>query len=64
MLANVFNAVDTASICIDAILKADSFDPGCRVSRIEKPEEWTEEKIKQRASLITSDKGPDGDFDD
>jgi len=64
LLANVFNAVDTASICIDAILKADSFDPGCRVSRIEKPEEWTEEKIKQRASLITSDKGPDGDFDD
>jgi len=64
LLANVFNAADTASACIDAILKADSFDPGPRVSRIEEPDEWTEEKIKQRASLITSDKGHDGDFDD
>jgi fructose/tagatose bisphosphate aldolase len=64
LLANVFNAADTAPICMDAILKAGSFDPGPRVSRIEPPEEWTEEKIKKRASLITSDKGPDGDFDD
>ncbi len=64
LLVNVFNAGDTAPVCIDAILEAGSFDPGPRVSRIEDPEEWTEEKIKQRASLITSDKGPDGDFDD
>jgi len=64
LLANVFNAADTAPICMDVILKAGSFDPGSRVNRIESPEEWTEEKIKKRASLITSDKGPDGDFDD
>ncbi len=64
LLANVFNAADTAPICMDAILKAGSFDPGPRVNRIEPPEEWTEEKIKKRASLITSDKGPAGDFDD
>ncbi|WDN90503.1 hypothetical protein BuS5_03474 [Desulfosarcina sp. BuS5] len=64
LLANVFNAADTAPICMDAILKAGSFNPGPRVNRIESPEEWTEEKIKKRASLITSDKGPDSDFDD
>ena len=64
LLANVFNADATASVCIDAILKAGSFDPGSRAERIENPDEWTEEKIKQRASLITSDKGPAGDFDD
>ena len=64
LLVNVFNAGDTAPVCIDAILEAGSFNPGPRVSRIEKPEEWTEEKIKERASLITSDKGPAGDFDD
>ncbi|MBL0699549.1 MAG: class II fructose-bisphosphate aldolase [Desulfosarcina sp.] len=64
LLANVFNAADTASVCIDAILKAGSFDPGSRAERIENPDEWTEEKIKQRASLISTDKGPAGDFDD
>ena len=64
LLVNVFNAADTAPLCIDTILKAGSFDPGTRVNRIESPEEWTEEKIKKRASLIASDKGPDGDFDD
>ncbi|MBL0700833.1 MAG: class II fructose-bisphosphate aldolase [Desulfosarcina sp.] len=64
LLVNVFNAADTAPLCIDTILKAGSFDPGTRVNRIESPEEWTEEKIKKRASLITSNKGPDGDFDD
>ncbi|MDY6855431.1 MAG: class II fructose-bisphosphate aldolase [Thermodesulfobacteriota bacterium] len=64
LLVNVFNAYDTAPICIDAIRKAGSFDPGPQVSRIEDPAEWTEEKIKQRASLLKSDKGPDGDFED
>ncbi len=64
LLVNVFNAGDTAPVCIDAILEAGAFDPGPRVSRIEESEEWTEEKIKERASLITSDKGPAGDFDD
>ena len=26
--------------------------------------EWTPEKIVERAATITSDKGPEGDFDD
>ncbi len=64
LLVNVFNAADTASICIEDIVRCGSFDPGPKVERIEEPEEWTEEKIRRKARLIESDKGPAGDFDD
>ena len=64
MLVNVFNAADTAPHVINDILAADSFDPGPKSKRIEDPGEWTTEKIIERASLIVSDKGPEGDFDD
>ncbi len=64
MLVNVLNAKDTAPIIIDEILKADSYNIANESTRIEDPDEWTPEKIKDRASLIISDKGPEGDFDD
>ena len=64
MLVNVFNAKDTASLAISAILEAGTYDPGPKASRIEDPDEWTSEKIVQRAATIVSDKGPEGDFDD
>ncbi len=64
MLVNVFNAKDTASLAISAILEAGTYDPGPKTSRIEDPDEWTSEKIVQRAATIVSDKGPEGDFDD
>ena len=64
MLVNVLNAKDTASLAINAILEAGTFDPGPKARRIEDPDEWTPGKIAQRAALITSDKGPEGDFDD
>jgi fructose-bisphosphate aldolase class II len=64
MMTEVFNAQDTASLAIEAILKAGSGDLGPKVSRMEDPAEWTEEKILARAASISSDKGPDGDFDD
>lgn len=64
LLVNVFNAQDTAPLAIDAILEANSFDLGPKVDRIENPDEWTEEKIKERAAAINSEKGPEGDFDD
>jgi hypothetical protein len=64
MLMNVFNAKDTASLAINAILGAGTFDPGPKAHRIEDPAEWTPEKIVQRGALITSDKGPEGDFED
>jgi fructose/tagatose bisphosphate aldolase len=64
MLINVFNAKDTAFLAINAILEAGTYDPGPKASQIEDPDEWTSEKIVQRAATIVSDKGPEGDFDD
>ena len=64
MLVNVFNAEDTASLAINAILEAGTYDPGTKANRIEDPDEWTPVKIVKRAASITSDKGPEGDFDD
>lgn len=64
MLVNVFNAQDTAPLAIEAILKAGGHDPGPKARRIESPDDWTPEKIIERAKHIVSDKGPAGDFDD
>ncbi len=64
MLVNVFNAKDTADLAIDLILEAGSHDPGPKMDRIEDPDQWTPEKITQRAAAISSEKGPAGDFDD
>ena len=64
VIANVFNAENTAPLAIQAILAAGSHDPGPKAERIESSSEWTPEKIVQRAATITSDKGEAGDFDD
>ena len=64
LLTDVFNTTDTASIVIDEILKTRSHDPGLKAQTIEDKNEWTKEKIIEKALTITSDKGPDGDFDD
>ena len=64
LLANVFNASDTAPLAVEAILEAGSYDLGAKGEKIEDPAQWTEEKIKGMAASIDSDKGPSGDFDD
>ena len=64
MFVNVLNAEGSASIVINDIISADTFDPGSKAEKIQDPNDWTPEKITQRASLIVSDKGPEGDFDD
>lgn len=64
MLTDVFNAKDTADLAIDLILQNGAYDPGTKAERIEKPDEWTEKDIREKAALIHSDKGPEGDFDD
>lgn len=64
LLSEVFNAQDTAIPAIESILEAGSYDLGPKSSRIEDPSEWTEAKIRTRASEISSDKGPEGEFDD
>ena len=64
MMTEVLNSQDTASLAIEAILKAGSYDPGPKVTRMENPAEWTESKIAERASRLGSSKGPAGKFDD
>lgn len=64
MIVNVFNSCDTAPLALEAIFKANSYDVGPKASRIEDPAGWTEEKIRQKAKAISSDKGPEGDFSD
>jgi hypothetical protein len=64
LLTTIFNAEDTATFVMEDIMTTASFDPGPQARRMEEPSQWTPDKIKEKASLIESDKGPDGDFDD
>jgi fructose-bisphosphate aldolase class II len=64
MMTEVFNARDTAPLAIAAILEAGSWDVGPRGSLIEDPAYWTKEHIIERAKSISSDKGPEGNFED
>jgi fructose-bisphosphate aldolase class II len=64
LLKEVFNAGDTAPLAMEAILSAGSFDPGPKVGRIESPEQWSRDRISQKAAAIDGDKGPAGDFED
>jgi fructose-bisphosphate aldolase class II len=64
LIVNVFNAQDTASIAVDAILKAGSHDPGPKAQCLGDKSNWTPEKIMEKAKTLDSDKGPEGDYDD
>jgi fructose/tagatose bisphosphate aldolase len=64
MIVEVFDAKDTADLVVNDICNTGSFDPGPKATRIENPEDWTPEKISERAKTVTGDKGPEGDFDD
>lgn len=64
ILTGVFNSGDTAPLAIEAILKAGSYDLGPKADRIENADEWTPEKIREKAKTIQSDKGPEGNFED
>ena len=64
MLMTVLNSVDTAPLAIEAILRANSYDPGPKAGRIESPADWTPEKIAVRFLSVEADKGAKGDFDD
>ena len=63
-LVEVFNAKDTANFAIQAILENNFYDMGPKCKRIKNPDDWTPKIIQEKAALIDSDKGPDGDFDD
>ncbi|HBI14333.1 MAG TPA: ketose-bisphosphate aldolase [Desulfobulbaceae bacterium] len=64
MLVDVFNAAGSAQYALDVIIQAGSHDLGPKAGLMEQPEEWTEEKIRQRAANLDGDKGPQGSFDD
>jgi len=64
MMTEVLNTRDTAPLAVEALLKAGSYDVGAKGSRIEDPAAWSDEKIVERAKTITSDKGPEGNFED
>jgi len=64
LLVNVFNAGDTGPLAVNAILEAGSHDLGPKAERIDNPDDWTDDKIRERAARLSSDKGPEGDFDD
>jgi len=64
MLVNVFNAENSASLAVEAILDTGSYAAGPKAKRIEDPQKWTPELIRKRAAEIGSDKGPAGDFED
>ena len=64
MLVNVLNTENTAPLALAAILENGSYDAGPKGDRIEDPLQWTPEQIIKRGASISSDKGPDGDFDD
>jgi fructose-bisphosphate aldolase class II len=64
MLVNVLNTKDTAPLALAAILEAGSYDASPKGHRIEDPAQWTSEQIINKGASISSDKGPEGDFDD
>ncbi len=64
MMTTVFNARDTADLCIETILENGSHDPGPKGERIEDPGKWTPQEIDRKAAALNADKGPSGNFDD
>ncbi|NOZ86356.1 MAG: class II fructose-bisphosphate aldolase [Deltaproteobacteria bacterium] len=64
LLTEVFNAGDTAPLGIEAILEAGSHEMSPKAQRIEDPDQWTRDKIIERAKELSPDKGPAGNYDD
>ena len=65
LLANCFNASDTAPLALEEILRAGSYDIGPKGSRIEDPKEWMKEKIVEKAKNFRREEGlPAGNFED
>lgn len=64
LLTDVFNATDTADHVKKQILETQSHFPGFKAGTIENKNDWTRDKIVEKASKIVVDKGPEGDYDD
>jgi fructose-bisphosphate aldolase class II len=64
ILMNVFNAGGTATIAKDILLAKGSSDLGPKAERLENPDDWTREKIIERAKTLNVNQGPQGNFED
>jgi fructose/tagatose bisphosphate aldolase len=64
LLTDVFNAAGTASLGVEAILAAGSYDLGPKGGRSEDPAQWTPEKAAARAATLHKEDSPEGSFDD
>ena len=64
LLTDVFNATDTADLVKKQIFETQSHMAGFKAKKIEQKDEWTREQIIEKASHITMEKGPEGNFDD
>lgn len=64
LLVDVFNASDTADYAKNILAEAGSYDLGPKVGILELAENWSVEKIREKAVLLDTDKGPEGDFED
>jgi len=64
ILVNVFNAENSSDMAKELLLQAGTHDLAGKAERIEDPNEWTEEKIIERAKSLDINIGPEGDFDD
>ena len=52
MMKNVFNSENTGDILIDILLSKNSYDAGNKAECIEKREDWSFEKIKERSKNL------------
>ncbi|HPA13868.1 MAG TPA: class II fructose-bisphosphate aldolase [Desulfobacterales bacterium] len=64
LMVNVFNSKDTAQLAIEMILKAGSYDAGSKATRIENPDEWTNEMIIQKATSLKTGTRTGAHYDD
>lgn len=63
LIRRVFRSEDTAPLALEILLESGYRVPS-KARRIEKPADWTPERIREQAAALQSDKGPQGNFDD
>jgi fructose-bisphosphate aldolase, class II len=66
LMTSVFNSNNSASIAVEDIIETGSYDPGPTTQKREKQEDWTEDKIREKAKSLPSmqEASPAGDYED
>ena len=63
LIRRVFRSEDTAPLALEILLE-NGYRVPSKARRIEKPADWTPERIREQAAALQADKGPQGNFDD